>query len=346
MKLESVRTHISEPFDIPGLLTGKIDYSIKTGTSTIQWVGPKIDVQLWHAVLKFFKDTYDASKSECQVRLYCHARDCKWVAWAFPQEARSYMSAREVNNQEAQEQRAMFKDEEGWQYLGTVHHHCSTSAFQSGTDRDNEKGQDGLHITIGKLDSQQYDIHARFYLAGAEFVPDMSAFWDIGNYARTLLPADCHDRIARHQMTIPAPGETVYPDVWKKNLIEIKAVQPLPYHGHAAGFQAGGSGNGSATGNAVSYGSGNTFPNETKRKEIAFEQMRRECAVKGISKADMDAAFQMLDDLEIFSMMRVVCARNHISISDLVAEWSWEKDMIAQYGENWPGSEMAWGGCP
>ncbi len=33
----------------------------------------------------------------------------------------------------------------------SAHHHCSASAFQSGTDEENERGQDGLHITVGRM---------------------------------------------------------------------------------------------------------------------------------------------------------------------------------------------------
>jgi hypothetical protein len=46
--------------------------------------------------------------------------------------------------------------------FGTVHHHCSSSAFQSGTDHSDELSREGLHFTIGNLDKPfDLDIHAR-----------------------------------------------------------------------------------------------------------------------------------------------------------------------------------------
>ena len=48
--------------------------------------------------------------------------------------------------------------------FGTVHHHCSTSAFQSGTDEADETNREGFHFTIGNLDKEDIDIHFRWCL--------------------------------------------------------------------------------------------------------------------------------------------------------------------------------------
>jgi len=42
---------------------------------------------------------------------------------------------------------------EGWVIAGTIHSHASMSAFHSGTDHADEEFFDGVHVTIGKLDS-------------------------------------------------------------------------------------------------------------------------------------------------------------------------------------------------
>ncbi len=41
----------------------------------------------------------------------------------------------------------------GYRCVGTMHSHCAMSAFHSGTDTRDEAGQDGVHITVGRLDS-------------------------------------------------------------------------------------------------------------------------------------------------------------------------------------------------
>lgn len=225
--------------DVPGLLTVEYEHKIQETKATFLYAGPPIPPAVWNQVLSFFKWTYDTTKSESQVRLYVNHELRQWAAWAFPQEARTGMSAREVQGPEFDKQRALFKCEEGWFYFGTVHHHCSAGAFQSGTDFNNEESQDGLHITVGKMDSPVYDIHCRFYLNKNHFTPDMSLFWDVGDQVRGMLPNDLHDRVARHQMCVP-PATPEFPDIWKTNLIEIKTVVTHYPGGFDGGFSSAG----------------------------------------------------------------------------------------------------------
>lgn len=41
----------------------------------------------------------------------------------------------------------------GWNVVGTIHSHCNFGAFHSGTDTHDADHQDGMHMTIGKLES-------------------------------------------------------------------------------------------------------------------------------------------------------------------------------------------------
>lgn len=231
MKLTKVeRTQIEEVKEYPGLLDLILKHEIKSTAAAAQYNGPLIPPETWREVLAFFKYVQDDSHSEAQVRLFVNPDQQTWRAWAFPQEAQTGMSAKELDTEATRVQRAAFSDSEGWLYFGTVHHHCNCTAFQSGTDEFNEKSQDGLHITIGKMEEKQYDMHARFYVAGMKlcFDPDMSEFWDIGDQLKTLTPADLHDKIARHQMTVP-PTDQRFPDIWKENLIVKKVEPPKSY---------------------------------------------------------------------------------------------------------------------
>ena len=227
MKLLSCKPEIRTEKSFAGLLDCAFQHKIQSATAQINYKGPAIDAQTWKQVLAFFQWTYDTTHSESQVRLFVNLRDSRWAAWAFPQEARSGMTAKELDTPDMKTQRAQFADSEGWLYFGTVHHHCSMQAFQSGTDTNNEEGIDGLHITIGKMDAASYDMHARFYLGGFKFEPDMSKFWDIGQNLRDLLPMDLWDRVARFQMCAKADPSTEFPAQWKQNLIEVK--QTFPY---------------------------------------------------------------------------------------------------------------------
>ena len=166
------QTKLSEVKDVPGLLQCRVDYEVKAAQGRLDYAGPPIAPELWHQVLSFFRWTHKEMQSESQVRLYVNHQLGRWGAWAFPQEARTGMNARELPVQEQPEQaRARFaawqsEPSDDWRYFGTVHHHCSASAFQSSTDEANERNQDGLHLTVGRMDAEHHDVHARFYYSG------------------------------------------------------------------------------------------------------------------------------------------------------------------------------------
>jgi hypothetical protein len=165
--------------------------------------------------------------SESQVRLYVNTRLGCWGAWAFPQEARTGMSAREIATPETPEQaveRFAAWDSEpsaDWRYFCTAHHHCSASAFQSGTDEANERNQDGLHLTVGRMDAERHDLHARFYLAGNCFEPDLSLFWPVPPELAEQVPPNLLDALARFQMGAKVVVD--FPDAWRKNVIAVLA---------------------------------------------------------------------------------------------------------------------------
>lgn len=216
------------------LLELSLTHKVASTTGIAGYMGPAISRDAWNEVLSFFIWTNTHHHSESQVRAYVNTKKKEWAFWAFPQEARSGMSAHEIMGKDFDEQRAMFSDTDGWTYFGTVHHHCNATAFQSGTDQSNEKNQDGLHITMGRMQENRLDMHARFYLSGALFTPDMSEFWDIGEQLKEMTPPESRDAIARYQMTSP-PKSPSFPKAWEKNLIEIKTYAP-GYGGYMKGY--------------------------------------------------------------------------------------------------------------
>lgn len=231
---------VVEVKSVPGLLNLTLEHEVKSTKYTFRWEGPKISREEWQQVLAFFKWTYDTTKSESQVRLYVNHREGvrTWRAWAFPQKANTGMTARELDTPEAQTQRAQFGDADGWLYFGTVHHHCSASAFQSGTDLANEQNQDGIHITVGHMDKEQHDIDARMYIGGRSLEMNLAMFWDttgvmtsLPAWIHDLLPKDASHRAAKRQMGEPAPADCVFPEQWKQNLIhEVPAIVPRTVH--------------------------------------------------------------------------------------------------------------------
>jgi hypothetical protein len=212
-----------------GLMTCIFEHTVTETTAKYEWEGPKMNVpnrQWWDEVMAFFEWTQAEHHSEAQVRVYVNATTREWKAWAFPQRGRTGMTTRELDEHpQTAIQRAQFGDE--WLYYCTIHHHCSGSAFQSSTDTANEVGQDGIHITIGKVGSNHYDIHARVYQSRFHLSSiKLDTFWDvtavkatIPEHMRSMMPDDVDARLAAFEMCTPPAPETTFPEVWKENYI-------------------------------------------------------------------------------------------------------------------------------
>jgi hypothetical protein len=217
---------VSESKEVPGLLSFRIDYEVKSAKGRLDYAGPKFAPEMWHQVMSFFRWTHKEMNSESQVRLYVNHRLGRWGAWAFPQEARTGMSARELSVPETPEQAvvrfASWQSEpsDDWLYFGTAHHHCSASAFQSATDAQNEWNQDGLHLTVGRMDAEQHELHARLYLGGNCFEPDLSRFWPVDSALAAMVPPEVLTDIARFQMGARVTVD--FPEAWRANLVEVR----------------------------------------------------------------------------------------------------------------------------
>lgn len=218
---------------IPNLMSCVFVHRTSETTADFEWAGSTLN-SIWPTVLAFLKWTQDTYRSESQLRLFVNKNTGEWAPWAFPQKAHTGMSARELTDTDAgyertKEQRVKFSDTEGWYYWGTVHHHCTSSAFQSGVDRHNEQNQDGIHITVGHLDKNQYDIHFRLYVGGFQLTSvNELDFWDTGGEMdtipekfRSLLPPNTELLLARQQMGVPAPAGTTFPEEWKANIVDL-----------------------------------------------------------------------------------------------------------------------------
>ena len=58
---------------------------------------------------------------------------------------------------------------EGYIPVGTIHSHCDFGAFHSGTDVGDEEHWDGLHVTFGHNDKDDFTISATFVMNGHRF---------------------------------------------------------------------------------------------------------------------------------------------------------------------------------
>jgi len=147
-----------------GLYEGHIPvFMEKLDKPVLHWKGEPISAELWEQIVSFMRWTFRTYKSEAQLRLYYNDIEHKWGVGVFPQEVCTGMSSKELPDHPCRD--IVFGEhtaESGWREAGTVHHHCSTSAFQSSTDFNDEKDKNGLHITLGDMESDKaHGFHAR-----------------------------------------------------------------------------------------------------------------------------------------------------------------------------------------
>jgi hypothetical protein len=320
---------------LPGLISANFEYKITSSKATMNYVGPTIPAEVWHQVLSFFRWSYQEYKSESQARLYVNPEAKTWRAWVFPQEARTGMTARELpineTPEKAVERFQTWGVEPGgdWIYFMTVHHHCACGAFQSGTDLNNEKGQDGLHITIGNIDKDFHDIHHRFYLSGVAFNATLDMFWDIGDDLRACTPQSVWGAIAAHQMT--RKHDLEFPAQWKANIIETRTPGFFPASVHGSDYENFGAGTPGPSGGRSSYqgGLGYTDGGTWKGKVAsrawdALEEAITDCLGENIGLSEIKECLLWLGTNRACYIITRSCKWKHVEPEDITTHYDIE----------------------
>lgn len=197
-----------------------------------KWKGGRISTELFTQINSFFQWTYNKWQAESQIRLFYNTKTFKWAAIPFPQEITK--GSMTTKDQHSDEHRAKFP--EPWQYLGTAHHHCSTGAFQSGTDEENERNQDGFHYTIGKMNEKILDYHGRFSWNGTLFSLNPFQLIECPEFALGAPKALQYEFGMKALLLQPA--DDLFPDEWKESVIEkkYKTGYTLPYNRHTNAY--------------------------------------------------------------------------------------------------------------
>jgi hypothetical protein len=222
MKLKYYKDKFWEPFETP-MFVGDVPsvsaVEVVKGDPTMAYRGGKIPVPLLRQVLAFMKWSYDLSKGEAQARLFYNEDTQEWGAWVFPQEKSYSLHTKEIADHPKRAE-GMERFPSPWEPFGTIHHHCGASAFQSGTDFNDEQKQPGLHITYGHMDKPSYDWHARLNLRG-EFYNIIKESWFTLSDSYNGFPSKVRDFALTCLLTDEVTKEELdsIPQEWKDNII-------------------------------------------------------------------------------------------------------------------------------
>jgi hypothetical protein len=272
----------------------------------IYWKGPRIQMHVWRQILAWFGAHVD---NEVQCRLYLNKRLGEWKAVVLPQEYPSGMTTKELPYH-AKHKEICDAIGADWEEYGTVHHHCKSGAFQSGTDMSDEAKKHGLHITVGHLDKPKYDLHGRVsVIVPGELSPQfelirpaIQGFYGVDWTNWFALPPEIAGVVPDGMLNdilnlyLTKPSNDAYPPEWDSCLIP-KVYAPSPYPGtdYRNGYTVNGvwtphkkeTTQGSAQGSKAPV---ITYPHQTE-----FPQRNGNAVGTGNSSIDQD----FLDDYEV-----------------------------------------------
>lgn len=129
---------------------------------------PKIPGNYAAKIISFFKAVVDKFGGEANVLLYYNDQEKKYKLSIPTQEVSGAACDYKIEGTSIP----------GYNLVGTIHSHARMSAFHSGTDDDDEKNFDGLHITIGHLTDDFSSISASIVVNGFRVIVDPCDYID------------------------------------------------------------------------------------------------------------------------------------------------------------------------
>lgn len=120
----------------------------------------KIKTRQFAQILSLFRDVYKKYRAEANVILH-YNRKKKRYRIDVPTQGVTGASVNYVNGEDSYD---------NYIRIGTIHSHASMTAFHSGTDQHDEESWDGLHITLGKLNQDYFEISCSIMASGERFM--------------------------------------------------------------------------------------------------------------------------------------------------------------------------------
>jgi hypothetical protein len=174
---------------------------------------------MWRELVAWCQVTQEEFTSEALSLFFYDTEENAWSYWIPPQETAGMTVSTDPDDPRYEKEREAYPDLQ----FGTLHHHCSTSAFQSGTDLSDEEDRDGLHFTIGKLGSAKLDVHARFCIEGSSHVIDAEDVVEAPKWLQDI-PAKYQTGILKDLLASPEEDLEQWQEFFKDHLKKVSKV--------------------------------------------------------------------------------------------------------------------------
>lgn len=191
------------------------DYSL-VPKPVFVWKKAKIPFDLWCQLVTFLRWTQAEHKEEAMATFFYNVPEDKWAVEVFPQKPAG-MSVRQLEDH-ADYKVLRAKYGNSWVQAGSIHHHCNTKAFQSGTDHADETNRDGVHITLGEMLDAELDTHVRVSFDGIMYQSDLAQWIEPPRWWHEA-PKFFKDYIDENVLFALA-DHAKFPDEWKTRIIK------------------------------------------------------------------------------------------------------------------------------
>jgi hypothetical protein len=253
----------------------------------VTWNKSPIPLDIWDKIKGICASTFADHKSECMVRIFYSEKLDSWEAQVHPQE----MNGMTVDDEFDQE--LLNTIDKSYRQCGTVHHHCSTGAFASGTDEKDETNSIGLHITLGHINKDDWDLHYRFRTPSNLQDPDLLSFFQFPDWINEA-PEAMQEDIKFNLLTL-AGNPNDAPQEWKDNCTKKVYVHTNKGYGNTTQY---------TTGYAGSYGYSEQAIRSNIQSQLSLEQQEAEDLINKEAEEAEDEQIQKMEDcLDLISQM-------------------------------------------
>ena len=216
-----------------GLWKGEIATDLPPAGSSpeLRWTGAPIPMGIWRQLAGFFRHANATWKSEAQARLFYKAETKEWKVVVAPQRVGTGMYSGELKGYSLDAEKSalrsrIFAEADGFLPNGTMHSHCDCSAFQSGTDHEDEVSQPGIHVTLGRISSDKVHVHGRVSLRKVLY-PVVWTDW-FPDWPEGLDP-----RRDEFDLELPEGTDLSFPKEWLDACFPYAAPPPATVYGGA-----------------------------------------------------------------------------------------------------------------
>ncbi len=132
---------------------------LESAHNDIQLSLPKIPGRIVAQALNFFRMVWKKYRSESEVTIYYSPTNRQYMLWCPTQRVTgASVNYDRLDRPDLDSLKAGGAAD--FHLVGTIHSHCNFSAFHSGTDVHDEDTEDGIHITLGHVDQDNFSMVA------------------------------------------------------------------------------------------------------------------------------------------------------------------------------------------